>query len=343
MARDSEAHRAWPTKLLDASTLAPESPNQVHFENYSHKWRGTSLIYLLQKFRAKECSDPRDRVFSLLALCGEGAELQVDYAATLEDLGKAIHRACSASFCLCAVYMVTSAVLARHLGSYRDSYTRDLRPFAQLTLSRYMKRYALGVEPMEVDMRARRICASFDGVFRLRIHRLGDMKVEVTGSSVTCHFLGCSVAATHQWHDEEGPQLLYCAYSMSYCASTSTWDIDFPYGTLAKMAAIVVRKRTVELCSNAKGRRVNPDGELWSPLRLSEPSEPDTRPPNLDHLSLDNVPLGSGEPASFDLRPYLHTDGRIMHHATLVYDQKHDADRLDYVKAYVGGRRAFPR
>ena len=46
------------------------------------KWKGRSLVYLMDKFKLKESRIRRDRVYSLLALCGDGKDLQVNYDAT---------------------------------------------------------------------------------------------------------------------------------------------------------------------------------------------------------------------------------------------------------------------
>ncbi|KAF2678775.1 hypothetical protein K458DRAFT_316272, partial [Lentithecium fluviatile CBS 122367] len=45
-----------------------------------------SLINLLRHFRDKKCAIKRDRVYSLLALCGEGRELDVDYSISDREL-----------------------------------------------------------------------------------------------------------------------------------------------------------------------------------------------------------------------------------------------------------------
>ena len=53
------------------SELLPNSKNLTELAGL----RGRSLVYLLDKFKGKECVIPRDRVFSLLAVCGEGSDL----------------------------------------------------------------------------------------------------------------------------------------------------------------------------------------------------------------------------------------------------------------------------
>ncbi|CAN9417672.1 unnamed protein product [Alternaria alternata] len=60
--------------------------------NRSHQGRDRSLIYLLYIYSRKECWDPRDRIFSLLALCGEGSNLDVDYDISHDALAKRVLR-----------------------------------------------------------------------------------------------------------------------------------------------------------------------------------------------------------------------------------------------------------
>ncbi|KAF2243864.1 HET-domain-containing protein, partial [Trematosphaeria pertusa] len=47
----------------------------------AQKLKGEDLVRLLDLFCDKECKIKRDRIFSLLALCGRGSELKVDYGA----------------------------------------------------------------------------------------------------------------------------------------------------------------------------------------------------------------------------------------------------------------------
>jgi hypothetical protein len=69
----------------------------------SRALRGRSLVYLLDKFRLKKCDNARDRVFSLLALCGDGSDVKVDYATLPTELAMHILGACKLSFCLCSI------------------------------------------------------------------------------------------------------------------------------------------------------------------------------------------------------------------------------------------------
>lgn len=99
-----------------------------------HNLRGRSLIYLLDKFRQKKSGNLRDRVFSLLALCGDGSSLKVDYDTTLPTLAQSVLRTCKQSFCLCSVGIVGNA-LGLPL-SMDEGNNSDLAaiPFAQIKI-----------------------------------------------------------------------------------------------------------------------------------------------------------------------------------------------------------------
>ncbi|KAF1833884.1 hypothetical protein BDW02DRAFT_359632 [Decorospora gaudefroyi] len=77
------------------------------FSEFDRAWKedfkgSESLIPLLERFHDKQCSDPRDRVFSLLSLVsGEGSKLEVNYDIPLIDLTVEVLRHCSSSVCFC--------------------------------------------------------------------------------------------------------------------------------------------------------------------------------------------------------------------------------------------------
>jgi hypothetical protein len=99
-------------------------PNHFH---------GKSLIFLLEEFRMQECAIPHDRVFSLLALCGEGSDLKVDYEASVEEL---LWRICyTCTFCLCSLDIVSRTLLHGH-----HTWWRIKRPMSSFTFLR--TRYA---------------------------------------------------------------------------------------------------------------------------------------------------------------------------------------------------------
>lgn len=71
---------------------------------------GRSLVYLLWNFRGKGCASSRDRIFSLLAICGDGADLRVDYSIPREELALNALRSLTTSFCLCSTQIIGDAL-----------------------------------------------------------------------------------------------------------------------------------------------------------------------------------------------------------------------------------------
>jgi hypothetical protein len=96
-------------------------------------FEGMSLIHLLEEFRKQECAIPHDRVFSLLALCGQGSDLDVDYEASVEQI---LWRICyTCTFCLCSLDIVSRTLLHGH-----DTWWKIDRPMSSFTFLR--TRYA---------------------------------------------------------------------------------------------------------------------------------------------------------------------------------------------------------
>jgi hypothetical protein len=69
-----------------------------------------SLIRLLVEHRWKECHIPRDRIYSLLSVCGEGSDLRVDYQVSDEEVFLQTIRSCPESVCFCSVACVAHAL-----------------------------------------------------------------------------------------------------------------------------------------------------------------------------------------------------------------------------------------
>lgn len=101
----------------------------------AHSLIGKSLVYLLEAFYDKTSSVPRDRIFSLLSLCGEGQEVKADYEIADLDLLGQVLRACKSTFCVCAVTIVERifGIGARRTAISDPSTSAD-RPFAHFTL-----------------------------------------------------------------------------------------------------------------------------------------------------------------------------------------------------------------
>jgi hypothetical protein len=82
-----------------------------------------SLIRLIEYFHDKQCSDPRDRIFSLLSIVrGEGEDLEVDYGLSRAELAFEVLRKCERSLCLC-----TAILVAQTLQLDIDGLEPDLR------------------------------------------------------------------------------------------------------------------------------------------------------------------------------------------------------------------------
>jgi hypothetical protein len=101
------------------------------------KFKGRSLIDLINWFEAKESHERRDCIYSLLALCGEGSDLHVDYNDSEMALAKRTLACCKQSFCLCSIKVVAYALdIGEHRPWHWVDQTLDLssEPFAYMTL-----------------------------------------------------------------------------------------------------------------------------------------------------------------------------------------------------------------
>lgn len=90
------------------------------------EFRGTGdLIQLLEWFYDKQCTDPRDRVYSLLSLCSEITQIPVDYGISLNNLVMRVLRSHIFPPCVCTAAIVSKAVgLEQH--STGDPLVPDL-------------------------------------------------------------------------------------------------------------------------------------------------------------------------------------------------------------------------
>jgi hypothetical protein len=82
-----------------------------HFDRYRStnfkKPARTSLLTTLDQFKNKECADPRDRIYSLLSLCSEGASsVPVDYTIDLDQLAYHVLRSHPGPLCFCLALRV---------------------------------------------------------------------------------------------------------------------------------------------------------------------------------------------------------------------------------------------
>jgi hypothetical protein len=72
-----------------------------------------NLLRLIHQFRRTNCAIPRDRIYSLLALCKESGKLKIDYEASEEQVMRQTLEACHGSLCFCAAAIVMDALWSR--------------------------------------------------------------------------------------------------------------------------------------------------------------------------------------------------------------------------------------
>jgi hypothetical protein len=86
-----------------------------------------------QLFKHKKCAENRDHIFSLLALCGDGASVKVNYDSSAGDQARCVLQDCKQSLCLCStgIHIVAEALQlrARNLGMGKQGMS-----FAQIQL-----------------------------------------------------------------------------------------------------------------------------------------------------------------------------------------------------------------
>lgn len=175
----------------------------VSLENNSHRWRGRSLIYLLQLFSEKQCHDRRDRVFSLLGLCGEGSDLEVDYDISHDELAKRILQACSNSFCLCAVGILDKVLhLAEPGPAGKEDQLFGILPSRLSELYLGLKKSFLknsnrtevrrGV-PLHIKIHMDEVCRSYSGRLHMTIDLGTCYRVQHIDNESTLYYNDCDL------------------------------------------------------------------------------------------------------------------------------------------------------
>ena len=94
----------WDELRESLANITPFSPSQ------SALLKGKGLFSLLARLDKKSCCIPRDRIFSLLALCNEGDCLDVDYTSSNEQLLVNVLVTCKDSLCWCSVFVASHAL-----------------------------------------------------------------------------------------------------------------------------------------------------------------------------------------------------------------------------------------
>lgn len=150
------------------------------------EFKHRSLPYILHECRWKKCEAYQDLVFSLLALCGDGAGLQVDYGYTRQQLALSVLYNCRKSFCLCSFLVVTSAL---QLHEDRDwTPTEDSRrgfnkiPVIECTLPVSTLEKG-GTESRTITMDLNTLCARFEGSITLRVTQRTNIISSITYST----------------------------------------------------------------------------------------------------------------------------------------------------------------
>ena len=98
----------WPRRNRN---LPGQAKNSAFHPSAVQELRGSNLIRLLHTYKLKECHDIHDHVFSLLALCGEGSELEVNYNLSRHELVDQVLKVCPRSLCLSAIRTAANALL----------------------------------------------------------------------------------------------------------------------------------------------------------------------------------------------------------------------------------------
>jgi hypothetical protein len=102
-------HVAMPVKWFYYARLQTRIVHVRKLLQHSER-AGISLIYLLNCFQFQNCHIDRDRIFSLLGLCKDGSNFQVDYDISDFDLAVRVLAFCMDSFCVCAIQTVATAL-----------------------------------------------------------------------------------------------------------------------------------------------------------------------------------------------------------------------------------------
>jgi len=148
--------------------------------------RGRSLIYLMDRFKSKKSGVVRDRVFSLLSLCGDGFDVHIDYRVTDLQVAANVLGCCKRSFCLCSIGIVAFVLCVQSQLPVLDHVSKSRSDYAQITLP-------LIADPDEFDLKKtlsvlytplsrgsvltlklRSLCRSYHGLLRVHMNHKGN-------------------------------------------------------------------------------------------------------------------------------------------------------------------------
>ena len=347
MAVNSEVDREQPPEDRDVAVPPPQSPNPVHFENYSHRWRGRSLVYLLQKFRFKDCSESRDRVFSLLALCGEGSDLRVDYDISYHELAMNILQACRKSFCLCSIRIVDHVLCTQAKSNEAWSRVANAQPFAQLAVSSYWGAWrppnavmayqypaptvAAGYKT-SIEISLDHICKSFNGLAILQVEPGTNIHHYITADSIMYHYTDCDIG--YRYHDYNDSSRTSSEFRiqkrgchLKYRGDIKLWTISLPFEMLVDIAGLA-QSKSIESCSRVSNQGTTfASPEDFSPLSLCSDRKPLVHT-NTCHSESSDIELSASQPVpppetalrSVEVR-YVADPDRPQHTVTYVYNR----------------------
>jgi hypothetical protein len=122
--------------LVKPDLLTPEKPEDG---GRASVWY-SGLIALLDRFKTWGCAIPRDRIFSLLALCEEGKGITVDYDVREEELAYQVLQNCMSTLCFCSVVLVGEALGVPPRGSGGARTMARYGPFVQVSVEKWKSR-----------------------------------------------------------------------------------------------------------------------------------------------------------------------------------------------------------
>ena len=229
----------------------------------THELRGRSLIYLMDRFKAKKSCVVRDRVFSLLSLCGEGSDVTVDYGVTELEVAENVLNCCRRSFCLCSI-----GIVAHVLGVQTELTTplcllNSRREYAQITLPvttdsetfRTSENLPALYEPdyndSRLTLKIRALCRSYRGRLRVspvRIPLLVSYGHEIFDEWRTHTINGCSLELSNDQQSctaifssaflyeiiQFNRSLMPCCERVTYEGTSSAWTSSMPALTLCE-------------------------------------------------------------------------------------------------------------
>jgi hypothetical protein len=342
MAGEEEIDRWQPPEEKEDDTISHQTVEPVYFESSSHRWRGRSLLYLLQIFCRKKCRNPSDIVYSLLGLCGEGSDLQVDYEISGQELANRVLQACSSSFCLCAVALLEEVLLEWvHVLANPSTEMVEKQSSGTLSLSatpprasgdiglKFMNKEIGDGEPMTVHINMRALCSSFPARVCVTISPKTCYRAQDTDNGFSIHHNECEIkvrkskyAGSEEW-DSHSYDLPSC--SVSYDRDAQTWEITFPFATLVQLTRLWALSALCTRGSGATAASVEANNEPV--LRMSSGSDLYIGAPDLSLPIPENPPQPSSQYLrSFEVRPYVDDDGQSRYYGVFVYDREGNKD-----------------